>query len=157
MINHVFNSLSAVQIYDISYIHSVFFQTVTCRFMNRTSDGFFYPQFSEVGHLSIYFSKEEKNAQRRLTEDSWERIIVSNRLLLVALTYKKLRDVRIDSSPMEPEVYHKLCNSLSFVILNTLGSFIYPLRGCLTKNHPLNLAQKIILLETLATERLYQG
>ena len=31
------------------------------------------------------------------------------------------------------------------------------LRGCLTKNHPLNLAQKIILPETLATERLYQG
>ena len=54
---------------------------------------------------------------------------MSNRLLLVALTYKKLRDVRIDSSPMEPEVYHKLCNSLSFVILNTLGSFIYPLKA----------------------------
>ena len=34
---------------------------------------------------------------------------------------------------------------------------LYLLRGCLTKNHPLNLAQKIILLETLATERLYQG
>ena len=31
------------------------------------------------------------------------------------------------------------------------------LRGCLSKNHPLNLAQKIILPETLPTERLYQG
>ena len=29
------------------------------------------------------------------------------------------------------------------------------LRGCLSKNHPLNLAQKIILPETLPTERLY--
>ena len=31
------------------------------------------------------------------------------------------------------------------------------IRGCLSKNHPLNLAQKIILTETLPTERLYQG
>ena len=31
------------------------------------------------------------------------------------------------------------------------------LRGRLSKNHPLKLAQKIILPETLATERLYQG
>jgi len=31
------------------------------------------------------------------------------------------------------------------------------LRGCLSKIHPLKFAQKIILPETLATERLYQG
>ena len=31
------------------------------------------------------------------------------------------------------------------------------LRGCLSKNHPLNFAPKIILSKTLATERLYQG
>ena len=31
------------------------------------------------------------------------------------------------------------------------------LRGCLCKNHPLNLVLKIILAKTLATERLYQG
>ena len=30
------------------------------------------------------------------------------------------------------------------------------LRGCLCKNHPLNFASKIILPETLLTERLYQ-
>ena len=35
--------------------------------------------------------------------------------------------------------------------------FDYLLRGCLSKNHPLNFAWKIILPETLATERLYQG
>ena len=31
------------------------------------------------------------------------------------------------------------------------------LRGCLCKNHPLNFAPKIILPETLVTERLHQG
>ena len=31
------------------------------------------------------------------------------------------------------------------------------LRGCLSKIHPLKFAKKIILPETLATERLYQG
>ena len=31
------------------------------------------------------------------------------------------------------------------------------LRGCLCKNHPLNFASKIILPETLVTERLHQG
>ena len=33
----------------------------------------------------------------------------------------------------------------------------YDLKGCLCKNHPLNFASKIILPETLVTERLYQG
>ena len=33
---------------------------------------------------------------------------------------------------------------------------IKELRGCLCKNHPLNFASKIILPETLLTERLYQ-
>ena len=31
------------------------------------------------------------------------------------------------------------------------------LRGCLCKTHPLNFASKIILPETLVTERLHQG
>jgi len=31
------------------------------------------------------------------------------------------------------------------------------LRGCLSKSHPLNVVSKIILPETLATERFYQG
>ena len=52
-------------------------------------------------------------------------------------------------------------NNTKFCFLNVLlHSCPYVqsiLRGCLTKNHPLNLAQKIILPETLATERLYQG
>ena len=39
----------------------------------------------------------------------------------------------------------KICNALENV-----------LRGCLCKNHPPNFASKIILPETLLTERLYQ-
>ena len=35
--------------------------------------------------------------------------------------------------------------------------FVRLLRGCLCKNHPLNFASKIILPETLVTERLHQG
>ena len=45
---------------------------------------------------------------------------------------------------------------LSFLYYSSFLYFEGVLRGCLAKNHPLNLAEKIILPETLATERLYQ-
>ena len=49
-------------------------------------------------------------------------------------------------------------SSLCFLISSsTLETENKLLRGCLSKNHPLNLAQKLILPGTLATERLYQG
>ena len=43
---------------------------------------------------------------------------------------------------------------LTLLVL-TISYLIILLRGCLTKIHPLKFPEKIILPETLATERLY--
>ena len=64
---------------------------------------------------------------------------------LTNLTGKLVKDITDGRTPDTRQVLDHVMDSVAL------------LRGCLSKNHPLNFASKIILPEPLATERLHQS
>ena len=93
------------------------------------------------GWPSVYsFPQKKKLANVR--ENAGQKINVSNRLLLFAGTYKKLRDAKLDLSPIVPTFITKFA---TLVCRNTfLTPYIYPIKALVYYSHRLSLIEVFI-------------
>ena len=118
---------------------------------------FLLPGLSALCTLSVKLVSSIQSGDTPNTRETLT--VIMDSIALLCNTHHKLNMKRREL--IKPELnppYTRLCNEEIKTTSKLFGDDLSKhLRGCLYKNHPLNFAPKIILPETLATERLYKG